>query len=172
MAPFVCCLRFEAVATFCQVLLVGVTTSNLPRKQSRNATQGSGKVLRYCLEKKTSCLFWNLKQSRMQRRRILCPLGNLMLPSATLNSLGGVASFNFDKNNRMSTNAQRKVFRSILQVPFILFKIASGKMFKGKNPWIFPHRSSDPSCRNRCPQRSQSAREDFWERQIIANVKQ
>ena len=42
MAPFVCCLRFEAVATFCQVLLVGVTISNLLREhlvknQSRNA---------------------------------------------------------------------------------------------------------------------------------------
>ena len=115
----------------------------------------------------------------MQRRRILFPLGNLMLPSATLKSLGGVASFNFDKNNRMSTkmlNEKYFVQHLTSTISFSFFCIR--KNFKGKNPWIFPHRGfgsgrtgiNHPSCRNRCPQRSQSAPEDFWERQEIANV--
>ena len=105
---------------------------------SRNAMSGSGKVLRYCWNKKTSCIFWNLKQSRMQRRRILFPLSNLMLPSATLNSLGGVASFNFDKNNRKcQPMLNEKYFEAILQVPFILIE-KHPEDFQGEKPMDFP----------------------------------
>lgn len=142
MAPFVCCLRFEAVATFCQVLLVGVTTSNLSREHLATLS-GSGKVLR-----KTSCIFWNLKQSRMQRRRILFPLGNLMLPSATLKSGGGACFVQLRQeqqnvNQFFSTKSISKHVTSDHSFSFLQHP----ENFQGGIPWIFPHRSAGSGLR-------------------------
>ena len=122
----------------------------------------------------------------MQRRRILFPLGNLMLPSATLNSLGGGCFVQLrQEQQNVNKNAQRKVFRSMLLQYHSFSFFSNPENVQGEKPMEFspidlgswprvypiPSNWADPSCRNRCPQQSQSAREDFWERQEIANVK-
>ena len=140
MAPFVCCLRFEAVATFCQVLLVGVTvtTSNLPRKQSRNATQGSGKVLRYCWKKNELHI---LKPEAIPdaKKKDSIPIGQSHASLSHPEVFGGGCFVQLrQEQQNVNKNAQRKVFRSAsYKYHFILIFLHPEK-FQGEKPMDFP----------------------------------
>ena len=153
MAPFVCCLRFEAVATRCH-----------------NIQPFAG----------ASCTIPDAK------KKDSIPIGQSHASLSHPEFFGGGCFVQLrQEQQNVKKNAQRKVVRSILrQYPFILIFSHPEKISRGKThgfspidlgswPRVYPIPSNwaDPSRRNRCPQRSQSAPEDFWERQEIANVK-